>query len=267
MSRPRRLTLESLENRTVPATALTDAIVPENNNTAADTQQTAATSTNTDVELQYVQRIYADLLGRNIDAGAHAYVDALHTGAMNRHDVAESVLHSDEYGSRQINGMFQTFLGRAADDAALNGYLDELHHGATIQAIGVDILSSGEYQAKHAGGDAFLTSVYHDLLGRDLDATATASYGTRYTSDPTQAHAIVDEIMNSTEMRQRTGEAIISLMLDSAPIPGIPNKYVTESINGTPMDSIISEIAATASYSDIGRSASTFLPGQPNVSY
>jgi len=77
-----------------------------------------------------------------------------------------------------------------------------LDHGATMEQVEAAILGSPEYAQRAGGSDsAFLQSLYHDVLGRALDATGAAAWGTSLAQGASHA-AVALQILTSSEARQ-----------------------------------------------------------------
>src|SRR5262245_15381731 len=121
-NRPLQFSMEALEDRTVPAAAFIGNVpLPDPADPRVSEGHTQHTTldipdvgpnpslvigASNDEETLYVQKIYFDFLGRTIDSSAMAYVDALAAGSMSKRDVADEILHSDEYYARRIEALY-----------------------------------------------------------------------------------------------------------------------------------------------------------------
>jgi hypothetical protein len=263
VNRSHRFTMEPLEDRTVPAISVGTPLPTQTDprtatghvhHVSVDLPQTGpnaglAIGASNDAEVRFVQKLYFDLLGRGIDTGAQGYIDALTNGQLSRHDVADSILHSDEYDAHQINGIFKAFLNRDADQASLDGYVKAVKDGMSLEDVTVDVLSSDEYRSRHAGNAQFVTAIFDDVLGRFPDPAAATGYTDRYAAaDAKEVHAIVDEIVKSSESRQLGGEAAVELMLNQKPTASVGANFVADARNGAPIESVLADLAASDAY-------------------
>src|SRR6202035_5015203 len=125
----------------------------------------------------FVAQLYVDLLNRPVDAdGLSAWSGALSAGA-SRQLVVTDIEASMEYRTDEVENVYNTFLARTADQNGLVGFVEVLQLGGTIEQVKSMIIGSAEYYAK-AGGtdDAFLRAIYHDVLGRDIDADGEVAW-------------------------------------------------------------------------------------------
>ncbi len=96
----------------------------------------------------YVLGLYQDVLGRVPSAAElNGWVTQLNSGT-SRLAVAISFLTSTEYRTDLIEADYQTFLGRSADQAGLNSFLQAMQMGATDQEVLASIFGSPEGYAK-----------------------------------------------------------------------------------------------------------------------
>jgi hypothetical protein len=93
----------------------------------------------------FLERLYKDLLDRQIDEGSLAsFTDLLNRGA-SRQQVALFILVSSEYRSGQIQSFFKTFLERQAGDSEINFFIALWLQGARREQIIAQIIGSPEY--------------------------------------------------------------------------------------------------------------------------
>ena len=72
----------------------------------------------------------------------------------------------------QVARLYQAALGRGADQAGLNGWIDALRHGASLDQISEGFLASDEFLLRYPGaGDVtvYVTQLYANVLGRGPD--------------------------------------------------------------------------------------------------
>jgi uncharacterized delta-60 repeat protein len=92
----------------------------------------------------FLTALYADVLGRPLDAsGEAAFTRALQNG-ISRSAVAQAVLTSAEAEQQQVEALYQTFLGRSADAGGLRAFTDALQRGWSLETVEAAILGSEE---------------------------------------------------------------------------------------------------------------------------
>ena len=126
---------------------------------------------------RYITRVYSDLFHRTPDAGGlAAWTQALLSGTP-RVAVANSITSSPEYRTRLIQGVYQHYLGRAAEPAGLSYWLGRMSAGMRISDLEAGFITSDEYYAK-AGGtpSGWVTRLYQHVLGRTPSAAEVAGW-------------------------------------------------------------------------------------------
>ena len=119
----------------------------------------------------YIQNVYRDLFGRNVDRTGYAdWTSQLNAGT-SRVEVANGITYSTEYRMGLISDSYAMYLGRSADSAGMNGWLEAMGRGWTISQIQSGFLASPEYYAASgANDDAWASQLYSDVLGRAASA-------------------------------------------------------------------------------------------------
>ncbi len=93
----------------------------------------------------FLKGLFADFLGRPIDAGTRdAYKRALAGGAP-RTALVAAVVTSMEYRQKLVQGFYGRYLGRAADSGGLAGYVALLQRGGRDEDVLVSLLAGKEY--------------------------------------------------------------------------------------------------------------------------
>src|SRR5262249_45755295 len=131
-------------------------------------------------------------------------INAINNGA-SRQQIVLGVENSLEYRMKYINGLYFTFLGRAADPVGMDvglrilGGTPFLGRAPTVEQLKAMIISSPEYFQKHGGTNAgFLEGVYHDVLGRDIETASLIARSNQLASGTTR-NAEALQILNSVE--------------------------------------------------------------------
>ncbi len=131
----------------------------------------------------FVYRAYQDLLGRTPDAGGLSFWSGLLTKGTPRTQVIQAIQNTKEYRFDILNALYQQFLGRGVDAAALPAWLQFMAgatfgpNGSPQDQIKAVLLGSDEYYTQARVGatnDGFLSALYQDVLGRDIDAVGKA---------------------------------------------------------------------------------------------
>ncbi len=133
---------------------------------------------------RFVAQAYLDLLHRAVDtSGLSFWAGQLDKGAPTA-QVVNALVASREFLAGEINGVYQSLLGRAADPAGMTAAL-QLLSATPLFAVGtnsLDLLRSAligtqEYFNRNGGTiDGFLNALYRDIFGRAIDSTAKSSF-------------------------------------------------------------------------------------------
>lgn len=115
----------------------------------------------------YINRVYADLFGREVDpTGLETWGTALRSGTPRR-AVADSITGSDEFRAGLITWAYGWYLGRDPEPGGMEYWLQRMREGVTIQQLEAGFLASQEYQnMTDPYGWAWVDSLYWDVLGR-----------------------------------------------------------------------------------------------------
>ena len=138
----------------------------------------------------YVDQLFLQLLGRPADDGARNYFTGLLDQGNNnrflspaqqqqvaRNTVVQLIENSVEFRSEEVQNLYQSILGRAADTQGLNSWVAFLGNGGTEAQVEAEIMGSIEFVNNHGGTpEGFVQGVYDDILGRDPDPAGGASW-------------------------------------------------------------------------------------------
>lgn len=121
---------------------------------------------------RFVIQLYHDLLGRDAEPQALQYWPSLIAGGQPRSVIVLDIEGSQEYRNDVVNGLFELYLHRAADSAALTAGSALLAAGGTVNQLSAGLVGSLEYFQTRGGGtnQGFLNSVFSDTLHRAPDA-------------------------------------------------------------------------------------------------
>jgi cyclophilin family peptidyl-prolyl cis-trans isomerase len=163
----------------------------------------------------YVTQLYQDLLGRAPDPqGLNSFTTALDQNTFNRTQITTAVLTSNEGRTHEVENLYQTYLNRQADPTGLDLSTRFLQAGGTLQEVRAVIVGSNEYFQNRAqsNNNSFLTDVYHDALGRGVDAVGQSLGGQALAAgmDRTKVARVV---LNSPEGEQFQVQAYYASLL------------------------------------------------------
>ncbi len=124
--------------------------------------------TGTDAAL-YVIGIYELFLGRPATASEQAlWVDIVDEGR--RSELTDGLSLSDEWAGVVVDDLYQSALGRPADEAGREHWRGQIASGVRVEDIGTLFYGSAEYFERAGGTNVeFIESLYIELLGRPAD--------------------------------------------------------------------------------------------------
>ncbi|HEX7379113.1 MAG TPA: DUF4214 domain-containing protein [Pirellulales bacterium] len=153
----------------------------------------------------FVTNLYRELLGREPDPqGLQSWLNVLQqtpgSSVVVRQEVIEGFLHSEEYKAHWINGVFEEFLGRAADPVAQGYLVKALDLGVPMQLLVTAVLSSPEFFARSGGTDAdFVQAVYNDLLGHGVSPAEQQTLASELDDNILARAALIERVLYSSE--------------------------------------------------------------------
>jgi hypothetical protein len=147
-----------------------------------------------------VSQYYQDCLGREPDPqGMEHFTGLLDQGTANRAEVALMIQTSAEARAWQVQTLFHRFLGRQADPVGLDLSTRFLGMGGSLVKLECVIGSSPEYFSHNGNtNNLFLTAVYRDALGRQVDPVGQ-SLGGQALSDGMDRDKLAEVVFASTE--------------------------------------------------------------------
>ena len=175
---PRRLGIEWLEDRAVPASAIApSALAPS----------------------AFISTSYQALLGRDADAAGLVYWgNQLNAGAAPT-AVATGILNSTEFANDEVQSLYQSLLRRSASRSDQAYWVAQQQGGASWEQIEADMLASDEYFQKSGGTlNSWVTQMFQDVLHRPL-AGGELSYFQQLSSPNVSRQTIALQIVTSAE--------------------------------------------------------------------
>jgi hypothetical protein len=126
---------------------------------------------------QFVAQVYRDLLDRPADAAGLAYWSGDLNSGMARSQFVTEIEASGEYRDDVVKSLYEKYLHRAAEPAALDAGSKLLAQGTTDEQLAAAIVGSDEYFALHGGtNDGFVSALFQDAFGRPVDAGAMNAF-------------------------------------------------------------------------------------------
>ncbi|MEN5108371.1 DUF4214 domain-containing protein [Pseudomonas sp. TWI672] len=118
-------------------------------------------------------RLYQGLLGRDADLeGVKSFVNAVNEGT-SLTDIANAFLNSTEFAgavnTANIGDLYQTLLGRDADETGSEAFQALLANGGSLADVAAAIAVSEEAQALDQSNGDFVRDLYSNALGREAD--------------------------------------------------------------------------------------------------
>jgi hypothetical protein len=165
--------------------------------------------------------------------------------------VVQGISNSPEHFGKEIEGYYETLLGRTADPQGRAHWVSALENGSTDEQVVSSFLNSPEYLS--LGDKYFVDAMYQSLLGRSFDASGEADWlkalGDDAAGNPTHAatltHAlIVNDFLYSEESLNRLVEGYYEVFL-KRPADSEPNFWVTRLQQGAPFMTIAQEFMAS----------------------
>ncbi|POG06237.1 hemolysin [Pseudomonas putida] len=166
-----------------------------------------------------VLRMYEGLLGRDVDAnGAQNYASELAAGT-SLQDLANSFLNSAEFSNTvsavDINELYQALLGRDAEEAGLSNWQAELAKGVSLTDIAAAISTSAEAQALNESNADFVSNLYSNVLGREVEAEGLNSWVNLLFNGTSRAD-VAKAIVGSEEAGNKSNSDFIDALYQSA---------------------------------------------------
>jgi hypothetical protein len=165
-----------------------------------------------------------------------------------RNQVASALTHSNEYYARFVTDAYQRYLKRDPDAAGLASWVSELQSGLTDERLEASFIGSPEYILNHGGtGEAWVTGLYQDLLGRNpdqagLNAWLNALHGGQSPADIAYGFAA------SAEREGQRITADYQKYLGRAPESNVVPAWVDQFLHGASNEDVVAGFVGSAEY-------------------
>jgi hypothetical protein len=203
---------------------------------------------------RFVNQLYNDILGRPADNGAASWGTALDNHRVDRTHVALALSTSTEYIGGQVQATYLAHLGREADPQGLEFWVGYIHRGATFEDLETSFLGTPEYY-RNAGdtSDTFLTALYMDVFGRDVDADGRRYWDGRL-ADGTPAWQVAASVVKSAEAMSNRVTDYYRLLLGRDPdVPG-RDSWTALLQHGTRDETLLAQLAGSDEYWNLTQS-------------
>ena len=148
---------------------------------------------------RYVDLLYERLLGRTADAPGGTCFYALDGGQTTQVQVAEQIIHSQEYYSREVTQLYQSVLGRAPDAGGLASSVAMLAGGTTSTQFEAFLLGSPEYYSNAGGTNSeFVSALFQTVLDRIAD-TISVQYFTQEIAGGVSRSTVAEQVLGSPD--------------------------------------------------------------------
>jgi len=204
----------------------------------------------------FVYQLYADLLHRRVDPSGMLYFSGALAQGASRTQVVQGIESSQEYRTDEVNSLYQAYLGRDVDPSGLSFAFSLLSGTPLVLGsqnvflqLQADILGSTEFYQTQGGGTnaGFLAAVYHDVLGRVIDASGAAAFGAALSAGVSRT-MIAKAILSSVEAEQVLVEGDYLNYLQRSADAGGMAAFVGALQHGAQVGDILTAIIASDEY-------------------
>jgi sugar lactone lactonase YvrE len=167
------------------------------NGVSPDATSNTVTLTVISVNQAFLQQIFPQVLGRQIDSGALAAYLAAMGGGRTRGQIYGDLIGSSEYAARQIEPatrLYYAALARCPDYAGLQNWSNALRTGAlTLTGAADQFAGSAEFLLKYGSLDntGYVQQLYRNVLGREADPSGLADWVGRLAGGATRGAILV----------------------------------------------------------------------------
>ncbi|MBA6095687.1 MULTISPECIES: DUF4214 domain-containing protein [Pseudomonas] len=164
-------------------------------------------------------RLYQGILGRDADLeGAKAFTGLVNEGT-SLTDIANQFLNSAEFGGAateaSINDLYNTLLGRDADEAGSDAWQAVLANGASLADVAAAIAVSEEAQDRDQSNGDFVRDLYTSVLGREADEAGLDAWVSQLFNGTSRAD-VAKGIVGSVEATDKSNSDFIDALYQSA---------------------------------------------------
>jgi hypothetical protein len=164
--------------------------------------------------------------------------------------MAQAIIASAEYRTREVQSLFQQYLGRPADAPSLSAFNQFFSQGNTIAQAKAVLLGSNEYYVRHGNTPiGFANAIYQDLLGRPVDTAAQTAILAQLATGAARSQ-IASQVMAHGEYQQRMVQTWYQQFLGRTAEAGGLNYAVGRLADGISEELVIAAIISSPEYFD-----------------
>ncbi|HVA46390.1 MAG TPA: FG-GAP-like repeat-containing protein [Pirellulales bacterium] len=246
----------SIEQTAGPATSgATTATVSA---TATIREELLAEGTVGTADQNYIQEIYRDLFGRLAEPGGRDFWVGFLREGQSRSQVAYDIVKlafPEEFQRDTVEALYQQYLGRAPDAAGIQFWTAYLYGGGTIEGMAQALVGSQEYFQTQGGGSnaGFLRALFHDALGRPIDAGSLAYFEGLMDRGLTASDAAA-VVFSSEEYRRIRVDALFEQFMDRPAGAAVAAYFAGEIDRGESDELVIAQLISSDEYYDRAQS-------------
>ncbi|HGY2296613.1 TPA: DUF4214 domain-containing protein [Pseudomonas putida] len=164
-------------------------------------------------------RLYQGILGRDADVGGAKAFTGLVNDGTSLSDIANQFLNSAEFAGAaseaSINDLYNTLLGRNADEAGSDAWQAVLANGASLADVAAAIAVSEEAQDRDQSNGDFVRDLYTSVLGREADEAGLDAWVSQLFNGTSRAD-VAKGIVGSVEASDKSNSDFIDALYLSA---------------------------------------------------
>jgi hypothetical protein len=197
---------------------------------------------------QTVLRWYDDLFQRPAEAPALQFWSGLLDQGVGRGRVALRLVDSPEQQTQAVAGLYGDLLGRPPDPQGLSYALHFLQAGGHLDQLETAILASPEYGQRSGGQpDTFLSSLYHDVLGREIDASGRDAFSQLLQRGASRAD-VAAAVVTSPESYQRQVQQLYGRYLERSADPAGLQGWTAALAQGAGREGVLAGLLGSPEY-------------------
>ena len=204
---------------------------------------------------RYIAQLFLDLLGRVVDQGSmNFWANQLSDGISAGQVVLEIERNTsfNEFQTVEVESLYEHYLLRPADPAALSSDIAFLNGGGTVEQLSAQLIGSPEYFQKRGNNSntGFLNALYSDALNRPIDPAAQAA-DLLALSQGTTTGAIAMQVVTSKEYYTGVVDFFFTRFLHRPADPMGEGFYVQQLLGGRTDEQIIASILSSPEYMNL----------------
>ena len=206
-------------------------------NEAGSTPSNAAALTVFTPDQAFLQRLFLDVLGREIDPGALGAYSAAMSGGLSRAAVLDNLYGSSEYNLRQVEPAIRLYyaaLARPPDYTGLQNWSNALQAGTlTLTGAAGQFAGSPEFVLRYGSLDntGYVQQLYRNVLGREADSAGLADWVRQLAAGASRGQILVG-FSESDEFKKNLADQVEILRLYFLVLQRMPTSAELQSWQG-----------------------------------